>query len=133
MDTGKDVSDAKRNDVAESILRREATNRALRFAAPIAVQRLRAIVESRTAKHADIIAAAKVLLDRAGYVPPAAPKMLEPPLKQLSEMTPDELRKAVADLEAGAKRLEHELGDRATPVNAPNAPSQDGRDASFLD
>jgi hypothetical protein len=67
--------------------------------------------------------AAKAICDRAGLVAPRAP---DPPAefeKPLHELTQDQLYALVAKWQASVAVAEHELADRAKPINA--APASD--------
>lgn len=94
-------------------------------AAPFALSTLVEIVKGKEFSPRDRVAAARTLLDRAGYTGKST-SADSPADKPLSEMSTDEL-KALVD------KLEGELADRATPVSAPENKGVPKQDLDFLD
>jgi hypothetical protein len=116
-----------RKRIAEPIFMR-AVERHMRYAlhaelAPFALATLRSIAADTTVLAATRRAAARDILDRAGWIPPKA--SAQTPLDQsIASMTIDELA-ALVD------RTEQELADRATVINATDDASS-GDDLSDL-
>jgi hypothetical protein len=73
----------------------------------------------------------KIILDRAGFVPPSQAPIAVP--KELASMSADELRAVLDKREAEIHSLEAELAARAAPVNAPNAGDAPSNMADLLD
>lgn len=115
-----------------SAVQRETT-RALQLAAPHAVGVLLGILHDKRASSAARVQAAKVLLDRAGYVPPTPAKLEEDKGKQLNEMTPDELRETIDKHDDAIREMERALADQATLVSAPNEGANADEAAEMLD
>lgn len=93
--------------------------------APLAVKTLLEVVKNKEYSPRDRVAAARTILDRAGYTGKST-SADSPADKPLSEMSTDEL-KALVD------KLEGELADRATPVNAPESHGKPAQYLDFLD
>lgn len=77
--------------------------------APKALNTLADILDSKSASRTLKLAAAKTVLDRAGYVPPKAPDRMDDPLKSMAEQTAEELK-------AFMHAAQVELTNRATVV-----------------
>lgn len=88
--------------------------------APLALQTLRTIMKDEKSGAPSRVAAAKIMLDRAGIVPPVADKG-DGPERQLADMTAGELKTFIDKHEGEIDRLEGELAARATPVNTPDS------------
>ncbi|MEP3248055.1 MAG: hypothetical protein ABJN40_05950 [Sneathiella sp.] len=101
---------------------REGTKQSLESLSLYAVKVAGEILASKTATDKARLDAARLVLDRAGYVAPKAPEASKPGEKSLHELSRQEL----ADR---AERLQNEIADRSklvidAPVNTPN-PSED--------
>ncbi|MBB4017594.1 phage terminase small subunit [Chelatococcus caeni] len=114
--------------VVQIALRQEMQRR-LAVAAPLALKVLVDILESPKAQHRDKVAAAKTVLDRAGFIAPAATKPTNSDDKPLHEASTAELRER-------AERLARELAERATPVlegvSVPVSPTDDDQVIDML-
>jgi len=90
--------------------------------APLALATLYEILRNRDKKYSERIRldAAKIALDRAGFVPP----------KQSTPGSEDKAPEAMstAELQALVDKLTHELGDRAKPIE----PAEDAQLADLL-
>lgn len=82
---------------------------------PVALRTLDSIVSGDHFPAGARVMAARLILDRAGFVAPVAARARDDLDRDPTELTTDELRDMVRELSA-------ELGDRATPVNEPIRP-----------
>lgn len=115
---------AKRPKIQQEIYRRIATFFTSE-AAPRAAKFLFDVVTDDKAPAKVRLDAAKDILNRAGFMPHSKDEKASD-RKELNEMTPDELRAKIGQIEG-------ELADRATPVNAPNAQDLPVVDVQLLD
>lgn len=115
------------------VLTQRETIEALAVAAPKVVRILWDIINDEAKPAAARVQAGKVLLDRAGYVPPTPAKVDEGNAKQLTEMTPDELRDTIDKNDAAIQEMERVLSERARDVSAPNAGDDTDKAAGMLD
>lgn len=97
-------------------IREELQRRLITEGATIGLDALLKIAGNKREPAAARVAAAKALLDRAGFVPPSLKD--EGTGKQLTEMSPDELRRFIEEAEKDINAAEAKLASRAIPVNA---------------
>ena len=88
-------------------------------AAPLALDTVIDLVKNATSERVKLDAS-RVILDRAGFVPPTKTASDDGQQKQLADMSQEELKAAMDKTEAEIDQIEAELAARATPVNAPN-------------
>lgn len=79
------------------------------------------------------VAAGKLILGIAGHVAPAPSKPSGATGKQLSELTPAELKAMIDKNESDVLLAERILSDKARPVNAPNQAIDDLEPLDMLD
>lgn len=112
----------------EAALRRKLSTEA----APVALRSLISLARSSESERIRVDAA-KILLDRAGFVPPTRLATSGDVEKQLTEMSQDELHDVMAKHEKEIDRLEAELAARAVQVNAPNQTDTSQEASKLLD
>jgi hypothetical protein len=95
-----------------------AMARRLAVCAPASLRVLQDFVTDKTVDNRIRLAAAKTLLDRAGFIAPKAVDRTGEGRKALNVMNMDELRQE-------RDRLEKEISDRAKPVSSAKAAPQD--------
>lgn len=105
------------NAVRAEIMRQLATD-----GARIGYQAIKHVAQDRFAPAAARVAAGKVLLQAAGLVDAAQAGKPGEPGKSISQMSRAELLAFMESKRSEIEQVERELGDRATPINAPVAP-----------
>ena len=100
--------------------------------APIALATLIRLAKNGVSETVQVTAS-KILLDRAGFVPPVAKQAQSSDEKQLVEMGQDELRAVMESAEREIREIEGELAARAAPLDAPNAQGKASKPSKFLD
>lgn len=111
----------------QSAIREVVSRKLFTEGAPLAYKVLVEVLNSPKAQHRDKIAAAKTILDRAGFIAPAASKATNAEDKPLHEMTTAELR-------ARAERLAQEISGRAvTVIEGDSTPVEEGEGPQLSD